>query len=95
MGTIYNRYSLSVFSILAVLNHFVLAGSDLPIMRFDLKEGEPLLSLLHELCNMGGAMRTVMTRALTDPVLYQNHTDGMYTNSHIQGCSQTNFSRGQ
>ncbi|XP_071802919.1 E3 ubiquitin-protein ligase ubr3-like isoform X2 [Asterias amurensis] len=65
-----------VFRFVLYLRDLFSKCSDLPIMRFDLKEGEPLLSLLHELCNMGGAMRTVMTRALTDAVLYQNHTDG-------------------
>ncbi len=69
--------------------------SHLPKVRFDLKGGEPLLGLLHELCNMGGAMRTVMTRALTDPMLYQNHTDGTYSNSHFNTEEKVEIKSGE
>ncbi|XP_022102355.1 E3 ubiquitin-protein ligase UBR3-like isoform X2 [Acanthaster planci] len=50
--------------------------SEIPMVRINLHEGEPLLGLLHELCNMGGAMRSVMTRALTDQELYKNLNEG-------------------
>ncbi|XP_077978171.1 E3 ubiquitin-protein ligase UBR3-like [Glandiceps talaboti] len=40
-----------------------------------IQEAEGMLELLHDMCKMGGAMHSVMTRALTNPQLYKNLTD--------------------
>ena len=39
-------------------------------------DAEPVLGLLLDLCKMGGAMRAVMTRALTNPQVYKSLTQG-------------------
>ncbi|XP_038076588.1 E3 ubiquitin-protein ligase UBR3-like isoform X3 [Patiria miniata] len=65
-----------VFRFVLYLRDIFEKRSEIPAVRFSLSEGEPLLGLLHELCNMGGAMRSVMTRALTDQQLYKDLNEG-------------------
>ena len=55
-------------------------------------DAEPLLGLLHDLCKMGGAMRAVMTRALTNPQVYKSLTKGEKTINNIRHMTQSSAS---
>lgn len=59
------------------LNIFYLVSENRDTYQLSLDDAEQFLTFLHSLSDMGAAMRSVLSKALTDTEMYKNLTEGI------------------